>query len=76
MMMAQEEAGRALWGGHRPHGQLARGSSTGWTVSCRYEQPVFLGVLVAALAFEGAWRLARGTNAVVALARDASRPRS
>ena len=28
------------------------------------EEPVFLGVLVAALLFEGAWSLARGTNAV------------
>jgi hypothetical protein len=30
-----------------------------------HEQAVFLGVLIVALAFEGVWRLARGTNAVM-----------
>jgi hypothetical protein len=51
------------------------GAGLGHTVIGGYEQPVFLGVLVAALAFEGAWCLARGTNAVTALCRDVSRPR-
>jgi hypothetical protein len=38
-----------------------------------YEQLVFLGVLVAALAFEGVWYLARGTNAVMPRSRHVSR---
>jgi len=38
----------------------------GHSLVAGYEQPIFLGVLVVALAFEGAWYLARGTNAVTA----------
>jgi hypothetical protein len=50
------------------------GAGLGHSVIGGYEQLVFLGVLVAALAFEGAWCLARGTNAVMAPSRDGSKP--
>jgi hypothetical protein len=45
----------------------------GHSVIGGHEQSVFLGVLVVALAFEGVWRLARGTNAVVPCSQDVSR---
>jgi hypothetical protein len=37
----------------------------GHSVIAGYEQPVFLGVLVAGLGFEAAWTLSRRTNAMV-----------
>ena len=40
------------------------GAGLGHSVIGGYERAVFLGVLLAGIAFEGAWRLARGTNAV------------
>ena len=51
------------------------GAGLGHSVIGGYEQPVFLGVLVAALAFECVWRAARGTNAVTARSRQVSRSR-
>ena len=41
-------------------------ASLGRTLIHGYEQLVFLGVLAAGLAFEGAWYVARRTNAVMA----------
>jgi hypothetical protein len=52
------------------------GAGLGHSVIGGYEQPVFLGVLVTALAFEGVWRSARGTNAVTARAQHVSRSRA
>jgi len=49
------------------------GAGIGHSVIGGYEQPVFLGVLLAALAFEGVWRLARGTNAVLLRSQHVSR---
>jgi hypothetical protein len=40
------------------------GAGLGHSLIGGYEQPVFLAVLAAALAFEAAWRWARGTSAV------------
>lgn len=40
------------------------GAWLGHSVIGGYEQPVFLAVLAAALAFEGPWYLARGTNSI------------
>ncbi len=37
----------------------------GHSVIRGFEEPVFLGVLVVAVLFEGAWYLGRGTNAVI-----------
>lgn len=45
----------------------------GHSVIGGYEQAAFAGILVVALAFEGVWRLARGTNAVVPRSRHVSR---
>jgi hypothetical protein len=44
------------------------GAIAGHSLISGYEQPVFLVVLGVALAFEAAWRCARGTNAVGRLA--------
>ena len=48
------------------------GAGLGHSLIGGYEQPVFLAVLAAALAFEAAWRWTRGTSAV---APGATRPR-
>jgi hypothetical protein len=40
------------------------GAAAGHSLISGYEQPVFLAVLAAALAFEAAWRWARGTSAL------------
>jgi hypothetical protein len=48
------------------------GAGLGHSLIGGYEQPVFLAVLAAALAFEATWRWARGTSAV---APGAARPR-
>jgi hypothetical protein len=42
------------------------GAGLGRSVIGGYEQPVFLAVLAAAIAFECGWRWARGTNAITA----------
>jgi hypothetical protein len=42
------------------------GAVLGHSLISGYEQPVFLAVLAAALAFEAVWRWARGTNTVAA----------
>ena len=42
------------------------GAVLGHSLINGYEQPVFLAVLAVALAFEAAWRWARGTSAVAA----------
>lgn len=42
------------------------GAGLGHSLIGGYEQPVFLAVLAAALAFECAWRRARGTSAITA----------
>ena len=52
------------------------GAGLGHSVIGGYEQPVFLGVLVTALAFEGVWRSGRGTNAVTARSQHVSRSRA
>jgi hypothetical protein len=39
-------------------------AALGHSLISGYEQPVFLAVLAAALAFETAWRRVRGTNAI------------
>lgn len=49
------------------------GAGLGHSVIGGHEQSVFLGVLVAALAFEGVWCLARGTNAVISRSQHVSR---
>lgn len=51
------------------------GAGLGHSLIGGHEQSVFLGVLVAALVFEGAWRLVRGTNAVMARSQHVSRSR-
>ena len=51
------------------------GAGLGHSVIGGYEQPVFVGVFVTALAFEGVWRAARGTNAVTARSQQVSRSR-
>lgn len=51
------------------------GAGLGHSVIGGYEQPVFLGVLVTALAFECVWRVAHGTNAVMARSQQVSRSR-
>lgn len=40
------------------------GAGLGHSLIAGYEQPVFLGVLGAAVVFEVAWNLARGTNSI------------
>jgi len=40
------------------------GVAAGHSLTSGYEQPIFVGVLVAGIAFEAAWRLARGSNAL------------
>ena len=52
------------------------GAGLGHSVIGGHEQSVFLGVLVAALAFEGVWCLTRGTNAVMARSRHVRRSRA
>jgi hypothetical protein len=52
------------------------GTGLGHSVIGGYEQPVFVGVLVTALAFECVWRAARGTNAVTARSQHVSRSRA
>jgi hypothetical protein len=52
------------------------GAGLGHSVIGGYEQSVFLGVLVAALAFEGVWCAVRGTNAVTVRCQHVSRSRA
>lgn len=40
------------------------GAAVGHSLTGGYEQPIFVGVLLAGIAFETVWRLARGTNAL------------
>ena len=46
------------------------GAAGGHSLIGGYEQPAFVGMLVAGIAFETAWRRRRGTNALTARARD------
>jgi hypothetical protein len=52
------------------------GAGLGHSVIGGYEQPVFVGVLVAAVAFESVWCAVRGTNAVTARSQHVSRSRA
>src|ERR1039457_2663312 len=52
------------------------GAGLGHSVIGGYDQSVFLGVLVAALAFEGVWCAVRGTNAVTVRSQHVSRSRA